>query len=75
MAAFAPASRGGNRNPLALVVVAVVAAAMLYFGITMSRRSDSDPLITKSSPAPDFTLDSLDGKSMRYLTCAAKLCC
>jgi thiol-disulfide isomerase/thioredoxin len=66
VAAIPPASPRGNRNPLALVVVAVVAAAMLYFGMHMARRSDSGRslLITKSSPAPDFTLESLDGKSM-----------
>jgi thiol-disulfide isomerase/thioredoxin len=58
---------GGGRNPLALLVVAVVAAAMLYFGFHMARRSGSDSAarITKSSVAPDFTLESLDGKSMR----------
>jgi len=57
---------GGKRNPLALVVVAVVAAAMLYFGFHMARRSGpAPPRITKSGPAPDFTLQSLDGKSMR----------
>jgi thiol-disulfide isomerase/thioredoxin len=56
----------GNRNPLALVVVALIAAAMLYFGVHMSRRAaGATPFVTKSSPAPDFTLDSLDGKSMR----------
>ena len=60
-----PAS-GGKRNPLALAVVAVVAAAMLYFGFHMARRSGPAPLpITKSGPAPDFTLQSLDGNSMR----------
>jgi len=57
-------ARAGKRNPLALVVVAVVAAAMLYFGFHMARRS-APPPITKSTPAPDFTLQSLDGKSMR----------
>jgi thiol-disulfide isomerase/thioredoxin len=56
---------GAKRNPLALVVVAVVAAAMLYFGFHMARRSGPTPSITKSGPAPDFTLQSLDGKSMR----------
>jgi thiol-disulfide isomerase/thioredoxin len=56
---------GGNRNPLALVVVAVIAAAMLYFGFHAARRSGPTPVATKSSPAPDFTLESLDGKSMR----------
>jgi thiol-disulfide isomerase/thioredoxin len=56
----------GNRNPLALVVVAVVAAAMLYFGVHMSRRTgETQALIMKASPAPDFTLESLDGKNLR----------
>ena len=54
----------GKRNPFALVVVALVAAAMLYFGFHMARRS-APPAITKSGPAPDFTLQSLDGNSMR----------
>lgn len=57
---------GGKRNPLALLVVAVVAAAMLFFGFHMARRSGpAPPPIAKSGPAPDFTLESLDGKSMR----------
>ncbi len=56
----------GNRNPLALVVVALIAAGMLYFGVHMARRAAGPALlVTKSSPAPDFTLDSLDGKSIR----------
>src|SRR5579859_397042 len=60
------APRGSGRNPMALVVVAVVAALMLYFGFHMARRSDSNPgmSITKSGIAPDFTLETLDGKSM-----------
>jgi cytochrome c biogenesis protein CcmG/thiol:disulfide interchange protein DsbE len=62
--ALAPPA-GGNRNPLALVVVALVVAGMLYFGVHMARRSETTPLVTKKSPAPDFTLESLDGKSMR----------
>jgi thiol-disulfide isomerase/thioredoxin len=45
--------------------VAVIAAAMLYFGFHAARRSGPMPVATKSSPAPDFTLESLDGKSMR----------
>lgn len=63
-----PASAQGSRNPLALVVVAVVAAAMLYFGMHMAHRTgtaSASSLLTKSSEAPDFTLESLDGKSMR----------
>jgi thiol-disulfide isomerase/thioredoxin len=58
-------ARGAKRNPLALVVVAVVAAAMLYFGFHMARRLGPPPAITKSGPAPDFTLQSLDGTNMR----------
>jgi thiol-disulfide isomerase/thioredoxin len=55
-----------HRNPLALVVVALVAAGMLYFGFHMARRSGTDhPLgIGFGTPAPDFTLDTLDGKSV-----------
>src|SRR5271168_3586414 len=53
------------RNPLALVVVAVVAAAMLYFGFHMAQHSGSAPRIMKETPAPDFTLESLDGGSVR----------
>jgi len=55
----------GSRNPLALVVVAVIAAAMLYFGFHAARRSGPTQASIKSSPAPDFTLESLDGKSVR----------
>jgi len=62
--ALPPGARG-NRNPLALVVVAVIAAAMLYFGMHMSRRSAENAGIMKSNPAPDFTLESLDGKNLR----------
>jgi thiol-disulfide isomerase/thioredoxin len=61
-----PPGTRGNRNPLALVVVALVAAGMLYFGMHMSRRSGPGPGATMNpSDAPDFTLESLDGKSMR----------
>jgi len=51
-----------GRNPLALVVVAVVAAGMLYFGLHMAKRPR--PHLTQATVAPDFTLESLDGKSM-----------
>src|SRR6202020_2636154 len=69
-----PPVRGG-RSPLALVVAAVVVSGMLYFGYHEARRSPSASLQAaggksalaggKSSIAPDFTLVSLDGKSMK----------
>jgi len=56
-----------GRNPLVLVVVAVVVAGMLYFGFHMARRPESDApsVLGKTTPAPDFTLESLDGKSIK----------
>jgi len=62
-----PPVRGGGRNPLALVVVAVIVAGMLYVGFHMARRPgpEAPAILSKSTPAPDFTLESLDGGSMR----------
>jgi thiol-disulfide isomerase/thioredoxin len=61
-----------NRNPMVLVVVAVVIAVMLYFGYHQARRSASAggsdgsfSGITISKPAPDFTLESLNGQNIR----------
>jgi thiol-disulfide isomerase/thioredoxin len=56
-----------KRNPLALVVVAFVVALMLYFGYHKARRPGAGavPHLTQASLAPDFTLESLDGKSVR----------
>ena len=60
-------SGSGGRNPLALLVVAVVAAGMLYFGFHMARRTNAEvpPIVGKSTPAPDFTLEKLDGGSIK----------
>ena len=59
--------RGSGRNPLALVVVAVIVAAMLYFGFHMARRggSDAPSILSKSTPAPDFTLEQLSGGTLK----------
>jgi thiol-disulfide isomerase/thioredoxin len=55
-----------KRNPLALVVVAVVVAGMLYFGFHSARRSSAGtPVLKAATLAPDFTLESLDGKNIR----------
>ena len=63
--ASAPAPQGG-RNPLALVVVVIVAVGMLIFGFHMARRSSpTRPMgLAYATPAPDFTLEALDGKNM-----------
>jgi cytochrome c-type biogenesis protein len=65
-----PGGPATNRNPLALVVVAVVIAGMLFFGFHVARRAAPQrvgqaPDTAKAAEAPDFTLESLDGKSMR----------
>jgi len=62
-----PTVQPNRRNPLALVVVAVVAAAMLYFGLHATRNSGASrrPMgMGYGTPAPDFTLESLDGKTV-----------
>jgi thiol-disulfide isomerase/thioredoxin len=65
-ASVQPPSAPSGRNPMAMVVVAVVAAGMLYFGFHMARRSGADhPAgIGYGVPAPDFTLETLDGKNV-----------
>lgn len=54
-----------KRNPMVLVVVALVVALMLYVGFHMARRTGATPRIAKSTVAPDFSLESLDGKRVR----------
>ena len=56
-----------KRSPLALVVVAFVVALMLYFGYHQARRpgAASAQRLAGSTVAPDFSLESLDGKTMR----------
>jgi len=62
-----PPTPHGGRNPMALVAAAVIVAAMLYVGFHAARRSapTHSSFAGKSSVAPDFTLESLDGKNMR----------
>ena len=56
-----------KRSPLVLVVVAFVVALMLYVGYHQARRSGGSLTthLKQSSPAPDFSLESLDGKTTR----------
>jgi thiol-disulfide isomerase/thioredoxin len=54
-----------NRNPLALIVVALVVALGIYVGYHKARRQGPALTLTQSGPAPDFSLESLDGKTMR----------
>jgi thiol-disulfide isomerase/thioredoxin len=65
--AAVPVPAPSGRNPFALVVVALVAAGMIFFGFHMARRAQpgGTPRITKSAEAPDFTLESLDGKNTK----------
>ena len=62
-----PAAPPKGRNPMALVFVALVAAGMLYFGFHMARRSGVDHapgILGYGTPAPNFTLQTLDGKNL-----------
>ena len=56
-----------SRNPMALLFVAVVAAVMLFIGFHMARRNgpEAPSVLGKSTPAPDFTLEKLDGGNMK----------
>ncbi|HEY3975359.1 MAG TPA: cytochrome c biogenesis protein/redoxin [Candidatus Sulfotelmatobacter sp.] len=60
----APSQIARGRNPLALVAAALVAAGMIYFGVHMARRPSPPQAAAQASPAPDFTLESLDGKNL-----------
>jgi peroxiredoxin len=55
-----------KRNPLVLIVVAFVVPLGLYVGYHKARREGGmPPRITQASVAPDFSLESLDGKTMK----------
>ena len=58
-----------NRNPAALFLVAAIVAAMLFVGFHAARRpgggAGDDSLDVAGKPAPDFTLESLDGKNIQ----------
>jgi len=58
-----------KRDPVVIIVVAMVVALMLVFGFKLARRSKQEAAIgniqMKSGVAPDFALQSLDGKTVR----------
>lgn len=58
-----------KRDPVVIIVVAMVVSLMLVLGFNLARRprrgATSAGLQTKNGLAPDFTLQSLDGKSVR----------
>jgi thiol-disulfide isomerase/thioredoxin len=55
-----------KRNPFAIVVAAVCVAVMLFAGLRMARRGAAAvPRVGVATMAPDFTLESLDGKNTK----------
>ncbi|MGA7381407.1 MAG: TlpA disulfide reductase family protein, partial [Terriglobales bacterium] len=57
-----------KRDPVVLIVVAMVVSLMLVFGFNMARKNRGTSVPgpqAKGDVAPDFSLQSLDGKNMR----------
>ena len=56
-----------KRDPVVLIVLAIVVSLMLVFGIQQTRHSSQAPGAGKlqGQPAPDFELASLDGKNLK----------
>jgi peroxiredoxin len=58
-----------KRDPVVIIVVAMVVTVMIVFGFQMARRNSGQTVNAGPSmnglPAPDFTLESLDGKTVR----------
>ena len=55
-----------QRNPLVVVVIAALVAGMLYVGLHMARRAKGPaPPDVKGQQAPQFSLKSLDGKTVQ----------
>jgi peroxiredoxin len=57
----------GRRDPVILIVIAMVVSIMLVFGIERAHRTPVTTTAGKlqGQPAPDFTLSTLDGKTMK----------
>ena len=58
-----------KRDPIVIIVVAMVVTVMLVFGFQMARRNSGRTASAgpsmKGQTAPDFTLQALDGKTVR----------
>jgi peroxiredoxin len=57
-----------KRDPVVLIVIAMVISLMLVFGYNMARkpaRTEAAGNALMGHPAPDFTLQSLDGQAVR----------
>ncbi|MBO0912340.1 MAG: TlpA family protein disulfide reductase [Acidobacteria bacterium] len=57
-----------SRDPVILIVIALVISIMLVFGIQRARHSPASTISAsklEGQPAPDFALQSLDGKTMK----------
>ena len=68
-----------KRDPVVIIVVAMVVTVMIVFGFQMARRNSGQTASAGPSmngqPAPDFTLESLDGKTVHFPIFAARACC
>ena len=57
-----------RRDPIVLIIVAVVISLMLVFGIQKTRHTSVQQIGAgkfQGKPAPDFSLTSLDGKTLK----------
>ena len=56
-----------KRDPVVLIVIAIVISVMLVFGIQKARHNPTGAGGAKllNQPAPDFALASLDGKTLK----------
>jgi len=57
-----------KRDPVVIIIVAMVVALMLVFGLNLAHKSKGNAIAgmqMKDGVAPDFTLQSLDGQTVR----------
>ena len=67
-----------KRDPVVVIVVAMVVTIMIVFGFQMARRNSRGVVNAgpnmKGQTAPDFTLESLDGKTVRLSDFHGNIC-